>query len=327
MGMAKVTVLVAVYNASAYLKECLDSLLNQTLRDIQIICIDDCSTDNSLSILHDYMKADPRIEVIHLDENHGQAFARNEGLKQAKGEYVCFLDADDWYSCDALEQAVNGFSHEGVDTVLFNVSMDYADHSEFCPLPDFDSLSGEEAFRMSLTWQIHGVYMVRTSIHQRFPYDTTCRLYSDDNTTRLHYLHSRRVGWCRGVYHYRQHSSSATHQVSVRRFDYLKANESMKSVLLQLKVSRDILSLYENHRWLNLVGVYMFYFVHGKALKEGERQWGLQELHRTWATIDRTLLDQNTTKKFGYRVMPTWTLFRLQEWLYFTLRGFLGKNV
>ena len=327
MGMAKVTVLVAVYNASAYLKECLDSLLNQTLRDIQIICIDDCSTDNSLSILHDYMKADPRIEVIHLDENHGQAFARNEGLKQAKGEYVCFLDADDWYSCDALEQAVNGFSHEGVDTVLFNVSMDYADHSEFCPLPDFDSLSGEEAFRMSLTWQIHGVYMVRTSIHQRFPYDTTCRLYSDDNTTRLHYLHSRRVGWCRGVYHYRQHSSSATHQVSVRRFDYLKANESMKSVLLQLKVSRDILSLYENHRWLNLVGVYMFYFVHGKALKEGERQWGLQELHRTWATIDRTLLDQNTTKKFGYRVMPTWTLFRLQEWLYFTLRGFLGKSV
>ncbi len=327
MGMAKVTVLVAVYNASAYLKECLDSLSNQTLRDIQIICIDDCSTDNSLSILHDYMKADPRIEVIHLDENHGQAFARNEGLKQAKGEYVCFLDADDWYSCDALEQAVNGFSHEGVDTVLFNVSMDYADHSEFCPLPDFDSLSGEEAFRMSLTWQIHGVYMVRTSIHQRFPYDTTCRLYSDDNTTRLHYLHSRRVGWCRGVYHYRQHSSSATHQVSVRRFDYLKANESMKSVLLQLKVSRDILSLYENHRWLNLVGVYMFYFVHGKALKEGERQWGLQELHRTWATIDRTLLDQNTTKKFGYRVMPTWTLFRLQEWLYFTLRGFLGKNV
>lgn len=327
MGMAKVTVLVAVYNASAYLKECLDSLLNQTLRDIQIICIDDCSTDNSLSILHDYMKADPRIEVIHLDENHGQAFVRNEGLKQAKGEYVCFLDADDWYSCDALEQAVNGFSHEGVDTVLFNVSMDYADHSEFCPLPDFDSLSGEEAFRMSLTWQIHGVYMVRTSIHQRFPYDTTCRLYSDDNTTRLHYLHSRRVGWCRGVYHYRQHSSSATHQVSVRRFDYLKANESMKSVLLQLKVSRDILSLYENHRWLNLVGVYMFYFVHGKALKEGERQWGLQELHRTWATIDRTLLDQNTTKKFGYRVMPTWTLFRLQEWLYFTLRGFLGKNV
>jgi hypothetical protein len=71
----------------------------------------------------------------------------------------------------------------------------------------------------------------------------------------------------------------------------------------------------------------MFYFVHGKALKEDERQWGLQELHRAWSTIDRTLLDQKTTRKFGYRVMPTWTLFRLQEWLYFTLRGFLGKNV
>lgn len=324
--MTKVTVLVAVYNASAFLSDCLDSLLNQTLRDIQVICIDDCSTDRSLEILQDYAQRDNRIEVIRLNENHGQAYARNEGLKMAKGQYVCFLDADDWFDKDSLELAVKEFDKEGIDAVLFDVSMDYPDYSEIYPLPAFDYLDGQQAFKMSLTWQIHGVYMVRMAIHQQFPYDTTCRLFSDDNTTRLHFLNAQRVGRCKGIYHYRQHESSMTHQVSVRRFDYLKANESMKSMLLEQKVSRDILSLYENHRWLNLVGVYMFYFVHGHELKEDERKWGLNELHRVWLTIDRTLLDKKKVRKLGYIPMPFWGLFRLEEWLYFTLRGLLGKN-
>jgi glycosyltransferase involved in cell wall biosynthesis len=244
----------------------------------------------------------------------------------AKGQYVCFLDADDWFDKDSLELAVKEFDKEGIDAVLFDVSMDYHDHSEIYPLPAFEYIDGQEAFRTSLTWQIHGVYMVRTAIHQQFPYDTTCRLFSDDNTTRLHFLNAQRVGCCKGIYHYRQHESSMTHQVSVRRFDYLKANESMKSMLLEQKVSRDILSLYENHRWLNLVGVYMFYFVHGRELKEDERKWGLSELHRTWQTIDRTLLDKKTVSKLGYMPMPLWGLFRMEEWLYFTLRGLLGKN-
>jgi len=325
--MTKVTVLVAVYNASAYLAECLDSLLNQTLRDIQIVCVDDGSTDASQTILSDYAQKDDRIETILLDANHGQAYARNVGLQKAKGEYVCFLDADDWYAADALELAVKVFDNDKVDAVLFNVSMDYPDHSVIYPLPDFDSLDGKEAFRMSLTWQIHGVYMIRAGIHKRFPYDTTCRLYSDDNTTRLHFLHSQRVGRCSGVYHYRQHAGSATHVVSVRRFDYLRANESMKRSLVDLNVSQEIMSLYENHRWLNLVGVYMFYFVHGKELTKEERCYGLAELRRVWENIDRRLLSRRQTLKFGYCPMPTWTLFRVQEWLYFTFRGFLGKNV
>ena len=67
--MTNVSVLVAVYNASTYLGECLDSLLRQTYRDIQVLCIDDCSTDNSLNILQEYARRDARIEIIHLKEN------------------------------------------------------------------------------------------------------------------------------------------------------------------------------------------------------------------------------------------------------------------
>jgi glycosyltransferase involved in cell wall biosynthesis len=323
--MAKVSVLVAVYNAAPYIDQCLDSLLKQTLDDIQIICIDDCSTDDSLSILNNYSLQDGRVEVIHLDENHGQAHARNVGLQCATGEYTCMLDADDWFSCDALEKAVDAFD-ANTDCVLFDVAMEWGNRSERYSMPDFQSLSGNEAFILSLTWQIHGLYMVRTTIHKQYPYDETCRLYSDDNTTRIHYLVSRQVKRCDGVYHYRQNPQSTTHVVSVRRFDYLRANESMKVQLLAHRVSKDALSLYENHRWLNLIDVYMFYHCHAAELPAEDREYGLSELRRVWEDIDRTLLNKKTITKFGYRPMSSWLLFRIQEWIYFTIRGFLGKN-
>ena len=131
-----------------------------------MVCVDDASTDDSLSILQSYAAVDERFVVLHLEQNQGQAFARNMALQQARGELVCFLDADDWFEPGALACAVEAFeANEGTDAVLFDVSMDYADHTETYTMPAFEVLSGDEAFRMSLTWQIHGVYMVRTSIH------------------------------------------------------------------------------------------------------------------------------------------------------------------
>lgn len=323
--MVKVSVLVAVYNASQYLCECLDSLLGQTLRDIQIICIDDCSTDESLDILKEYALQDNRVEVIHLDTNSGQAHARNIGLQKAIGEYTCMLDADDWFSPDALQKAVETFDSD-TDAVLFDVVMSWTNRQERYPMQVFKTMSGYDAFVKSLTWQVHGLYMIRTVLHKLYPYDTTCKLYSDDNTTRLHYLFSRNVRFCSGIYYYRQHSASSTHAISVRRFDYLKANESMKRQLMQCHATPNVLSLYENHRWLNLIGVYMFYHCHASKLSPAERHYGISELKRIWGSIDRTMLNKKTTAKFGYRPMSSWLMFRIQEWLYFTLRGILRKN-
>lgn len=82
--MIKISIIVAVFNDEKHIAECLDSLVEQTLHDIQIICIDDCSTDNSLSIVKQYAARDKRIEVISLEANQGQAKARNIGLKIAQ---------------------------------------------------------------------------------------------------------------------------------------------------------------------------------------------------------------------------------------------------
>ena len=319
---------MAVYNAQQWLSASIGSLISQTMNDWQLICIDDASTDGSLTMLREWEQRDNRIEVIALAENGGQAHARNIGLRKAQGDYICFLDADDTLSVDALQQAVNVFeSHEKTDCVLFRVKVVQNGVETPHPSQTFEVLTGVEAFNKSIDhWQIHGIYMIRASLHHQYPYDETCRSYSDDNTTHLHYYHSREVRCCEGVYYYWMHSTSVTHRVSVRRFDYMRANESLKRQLIEIGASKDILENYENQRWLILIDCYMFYHVHGHELTAEERRFGLSELHRIWAAINRTLLKKETTAKFGYRPCSYWFLFRLQEWMYFTLRGFLGKN-
>jgi len=329
--MDKVSVLVAVHNTACYLPMCLDSLTGQTLRDIQIICVDDASTDDSPAILDRYAAADSRVEVIHLAENVGMSKARNTALKQARGTYVCMLDSDDWYAPDALQQAVDVFErHPDTDCVLFRFVLagergDTFDLEDY-PSKVFDVLSGADACRLSIDWQIHGIYMVRSDIHHRFPYDDTSMVYSDENTTRLHYAVSRKVRCCQGAYYYRQHQQSETHRVSVRRFDKLKAKESLMQQLSDVGVGFDARSVLTNQLWLALIDLYMFYFVHKKELSRAEADYGFSELRRVWSTIDRSLLSPTVVRKFGYWPMPSWRLFCIQEWLYFTLRGLLGKN-
>lgn len=102
-AMVKVSVIVPVYNTESMLENCIESLLAQTLKDIEIIFIDDKSTDSSLDILRGYQKKDQRIVVICNEENIGAALSRNRGLDIAKGRYIQFVDSDDYLEPDALE--------------------------------------------------------------------------------------------------------------------------------------------------------------------------------------------------------------------------------
>lgn len=103
MNEIKVSIIVPIYNVAEYLPKCLDSLINQTLKEIEIICIDDKSTDTSVEILKDYEKKDNRIKVIYNEQNQGTGTSRNKGLEIAKGEYIGFIDSDDWVSLDYFE--------------------------------------------------------------------------------------------------------------------------------------------------------------------------------------------------------------------------------
>lgn len=101
--MVKVSIIVPVYNTEKFLEKCLRSLVSQTLKEIEIICVDDGSIDNSLNIIKKFAKEDSRIKVIE-QENKKQGAARNNGTKIAKGEYIGFVDSDDWVDIDYYEK-------------------------------------------------------------------------------------------------------------------------------------------------------------------------------------------------------------------------------
>jgi len=121
--MPKISIIVPVYNAEKYLRQALDSVVNQTLKDIEIICVDDCSTDGSFDILQEYASKDERFVVLKQEQNQGQGVARNRALDIAKGEYIMFLDSDDWYELDACESAYEQISKNNNDFVIFNYNI------------------------------------------------------------------------------------------------------------------------------------------------------------------------------------------------------------
>lgn len=102
----KVSVVMPVYNTAPYLRQCLNSVVNQTLRDIEIICVDDGSTDDSLAILKEYAAADSRIRILH-QQNQYAGVARNNGMAVAAGKYLMFWDSDDYFDLTALEKMYN----------------------------------------------------------------------------------------------------------------------------------------------------------------------------------------------------------------------------
>ena len=107
----KISIIIPVYNSAKYLRKCLNSIINQTFDNIEIICINDGSTDNSLSIINEYAKIDSRIKVYTI-ENKGVSAARNYGILVATGEYIGFVDSDDYIDLNYYEEMMKQIKEE-----------------------------------------------------------------------------------------------------------------------------------------------------------------------------------------------------------------------
>lgn len=120
-----VSVIIPVYKAEKYLRTCLDSILNQTYKNIEVICVNDGSPDNSISVLYEYASCDKRV-IVYDEPNKGVASARNLGIEKAAGEFLTFADADDWWECNAFERAVEEMGKHSADVVMYSYYRDYA---------------------------------------------------------------------------------------------------------------------------------------------------------------------------------------------------------
>lgn len=122
----KISIVVPVYNTSKYLNKCINSILNQTFKNFEVILVNDGSTDNSLEICNEYMKIDKRVIVIDK-LNTGSSNSRNIGINKAIGKYICFIDSDDWVESNMLEEKIKLITKNNVDLVISGINIDSID--------------------------------------------------------------------------------------------------------------------------------------------------------------------------------------------------------
>lgn len=132
-----ISVIIPVYNRENQIYVCLNSVLRQTYDDFEVICIDDCSTDSSLEILKYFAKRDNRVKILKNPSNKGVSYCRNHGLKVAKGDYIFFLDSDDWISSDALDRLYTNAKINNSDMVFYKLAR-ISDNNFIFNRPAFD---------------------------------------------------------------------------------------------------------------------------------------------------------------------------------------------
>jgi len=244
-----VSIIIPVYNVESYLERCLNSVINQTEKNIEIICIDDGSTDNSLNILKSYENKDKRIKVF-FQENRGAGFSRNRGIDIAQGKFIYFLDSDDWLEEDAIENLLINIRSNNAEVTLFNALVHYPNNrfEEIIYLP-----INNETNYSNFTFDYHyDNNLVMNYMHQAFIKfyrtsfikDKNLRFYNCEvnNDVQFHIetiLKAKKISYLPKIlYHYNKMNKNSLQSVKVRTkegFKIFYLFDDIKKWLIQNK--------------------------------------------------------------------------------------------
>ncbi|WP_052173340.1 glycosyltransferase family 2 protein [Prevotella sp. RM4] len=233
----KVSIIMPVYNAEKYLHRAVDSILAQTMREWELICVDDGSTDDSPSILDEYAKSDSRIHVIHK-ENGGVSMARQTGVDMANGEYSIHFDSDDWADPSMLVDLYDKAKVEDADMVICNYYHNYSDGREI--------LMQQHPTRLNTPDQIDDIFfggifsglpmkLIRHSIYENY----NIRFFPGVNYCEdvliciqiMKYQNLKLSFFDNAYYHYWMNNESITHNVTRKTFDALT---TFKNIIYEL---------------------------------------------------------------------------------------------
>ena len=229
----RISVIVPVYNAKRTLGECIESVLQQTYRDIELILVDDGSADESGEICDTYAKKDRRIKVIHK-ENGGVSSARNMGIEKAEGEYICFIDSDDYIEAETLATAEKSISDTNPDLFIWGMVYDYFGKEGLIKsvnAPDNKALAFEKAdinlwmkafSEINMASPCNKLYKKSLVKKNHVQFDTACVFYEDLKFNLDYCRHVQSVVSIEnGLYHYRQ---TDIPQISKRKFGRIFIN-------------------------------------------------------------------------------------------------------
>ena len=270
-----VTIFVPVFNGEKYLNETLSSIKNQTYSNIEVLLVDDSSSDGSKIILDKFGNEDYRFKVF-LKENGGMAASSWNYIKpEIKGDFVFYSSQDDIFSLDLVEKMVQKQLETKADMVLPDMEYYYENGKNNKNIIGINGnrnvvLTGKEACSASLNWNIHGFALIKSSmlIEEFFPEDA---YDSDDFITRKLFLKSDKVVFSKGVFYYRQDNSNAITKTfskknfytlnSVLRLYYLlEENNFNKNNIINIQFSLLL-------KYLKLTSIYQFYEFDSKTEK------------------------------------------------------------
>ena len=242
-----ISIIVPVYNVENYLEECLDSIKNQTYTDIEVILVNDGSTDNSQVICERYCQQDPRFHLIN-QSNQGQSVARNNGVAASRGEFITFVDSDDVIKSDMLQQLMR-YMDTGIDIVECDRTEAIQclnEEKKDIHVKEFDSNEAlYQCFNHGVSWSpVAKLY--RRKIVEKVPFLENL-IYEDFYTgiVSLKYIHKmRKINYI--GYYYRYHTSSTMNQT------YSEKNLDI------FKVGKKLLEEFREDNWLPYVGNMLF---------------------------------------------------------------------
>lgn len=323
-----VSIIIAVYNAGKYLPRCLDSVLGQTYRDLEVIAVDDCSTDNSLQILQRYAERDSRLKVLQMEYNSGAPAARNKAMTVSSGELMSTVDADDAISADAIEKAVRIFeASPTVDIVTYDLVRINAATGEEMPkrhnprIPK--RMTGKEACYWTIMWDIPGLDVVRASLEKRFFAETQYGQYGDETTTHVVFYHAREVVLGEGKYFYYQNPDSYTNAVSLKRFELLECRRSLREQLTALQADKRIIRRLDRKRWGELMRVCDLYRRYKDRFSPEEQRALWRRMTETYNTFSFRDLPLTLSLMPLRAMMPTFSLFYRQQMLKLSIKDYV----
>ena len=229
----KFSIIVPVYNVEKYIGKCMDSLVNQSFRDYEIIVVDDESPDGSMKIVESYAGKDPeRIRIVH-QKNTRQGGARNHGVELALGEYLIFVDSDDYVSKGMLEILDRRLRENPCDILMFD-SVDVTDSGELLPHEDMALKPGSYVPRecpmvVSLPGAPWGKVFKR-ELYVKTGFQFPEKVLYEDVTTRILYAQAGLIGVCDDSLYYYVHreNSSMTQKINEKMLDILKVTDLVK---------------------------------------------------------------------------------------------------
>lgn len=226
----KISVIVPVYNTSKYLVRCLNSLINQSLYDVEFIIVNDGSTDNSSNIISDFCVKDKRIIVINKD-NSGLSSARNSGLEVSKGEYILHIDSDDWIEDNYLKDMYDKAISYNLDIVVSDIIWDWDDgtikYKKDLDIDDDEIISSDEYLSKFSSLNVSPVvwnklFKAELYFNNNITHPDGLSLGEDLATTPLLASHAINIGKINKAYvHYIQNCNSISNKIELKKVDEL----------------------------------------------------------------------------------------------------------